>query len=1068
MHNENFSTGNNKLMRNMKNNSIRITLILLCSLLLAFCFERVYTNRGNIKSIISSIHNPTERIEVDLDELLYCDYNVENSFLYSLSDSSYIYQGNIKQYVTTVTIIFSNPIEMTTEIIVYFTPIQDTVSEERAIRKNIQSGTTRIVIDVFTNIDSLRYNIGNAPGQKFELSGILLNEYGVLRFLTTLSIVSAYRIGFLFCLFFFLLIHFIVNIAVFYDAAFKYRYVIAITIFLLLVTNKIHFSSVGMYDYYIQQGYGSEFVSPIFGTPRAIRSDEWVVSTPMKLASQYDPEPYGRSNYIVRGTRTENMPQGININFASLVFPLNLGYLFGAEYGVSFWWVGTLIIAFMVSFELMYIISLKNRLLAIVGACLVVFSPFFLWWSYASIITPGIGSIVCFYHFLKSDDKVKRLLFSLAFAIFFSQFIMTLYPAWQVPSGYLFLGLSIWILVDNWILVKKFTKIDWGIVFFTIIMTAVLTVKCLYESREYIIGIMNTIYPGARHMSGGGTNIGYAINRWMNAGVCAPISAFKAFAPTANTNVSEFGGFYTLFPIPILFLTVRLIKKKVFDLLSIILIFISLCLSSYIFLGWPDWLAQISLMSYSAPARTMDVVLFIQVFLLVIALSGHLAQEGDKKSRLRRVPQKTTKKASLKRQNIGHKKEIKQNTIFSPLITAFLASVFLLSITINFSKLNFTEGIKFWYYIILFIGFLLTAYSILNPNCSQIVFKTACVYLICFSCFIGLTIHPVMIGLDSIYSKPIAAKVRELATDTDEKWISLDPSIVGSSYLIACGASTINSVNAYPNLDLWYRLDPSHLFEHIYNRYAHVTVRLTDEDTTFDLGGADHIILNLSYNDLIVAGVRYIHSPKPLVSYEGITFHLLYNEGGSLIYSVCYDHCADCDSDIIALDKANWLRRDYISAYFDAILDKKFTVIMAVQDEASRSFDDMFNTIFNEIGLKENIQGKWRYGYAAIIDNGNVLYEQIASDPLDLVTQNLVIDGTIIEVESSGYDSLNKAVIKVNGIDYSLDRRGINIVVYDKDTRQVIDSVCLDTHAGLSITRRGSSIDYYVPVAIFK
>lgn len=43
----------------------------------------------------------------------------------------------------------------------------------------------------------------------------------------------------------------------------------------------------------------------------------------------------------------------------------------------------------------------------------------------------------------------------------------------------------------------------------------------------------------------------------------------------------------------------------------------------------------------------------------------------------------------------------------------------------------------------------------------------------------------------------------------------------------------------------------------------------------------------------------------------------------------------------------------------------------------------------------------------------------------------------------------NVSNIKVNNVEYSVNHRGLNIVVYDKRIGKIVDSVCFDTHNGL-------------------
>ena len=692
------------------------------------------------------------------------------------------------------------------------------------------------------------------------LHGLLVIEAEVTREYPRFSLLTVYRIGILFCVLFFLLIHFIVKLPVFYEIVFKYRYIIAVSAFFILVINQIHFSSIGAHNFYIQPEVSTVFGTPVFGITRLIRSDEWAVTTPIQLSALYGPEAFGRYNLIARGTLTENMPNGMTFNLASFAFPFNVFYLLGPGYGLSARWAGLLILTFMTTFELMLVIAKKNRLLAVTGAFLITFSPFFQWWSYVMFIPTGVGALVCFNYFLKSENSLKRAFLSLGIIILLSMFIVNLYPAWQVPAGYLFLGLAIWLISENRDRIKKLKLTDYGMLIVIIGAVAAIVGTYLHESREYIAGISNTIYPGARVSTGGGSFSEF-FNRMMNGGVFAPVSTFRVFT---HTNICEFGGIYTLFPVPLIFSIFIMIRKKVFDLLSMILIIYFIFIGSYVTFGWPEWLARVTLMSHSAPNRAMDVLMFSQLILLVRTLAGY---SDNIETITRGVTEKKMK--------------------YITIVCALIVGIILAMIALVYSRTTFANRIPEIYFVLPLIGFVLVLYSLFNTDRSKKMFTAACLFLIAWSCMIWISTHPVMKGTDAVHAKPLSAKITQLATDPDEKWISLQ-GVVGPAFLIANGASTVNSVNFYPNLDLWYELDPERVYEHIYNRYASITVNLTSDDTHFILLHADHVHINLSYSDLAVAGVKYIHSPGPIDDDLGISFTLLYNEYDAWIYSV--DH----------------------------------------------------------------------------------------------------------------------------------------------------------------------------------
>lgn len=59
-----------------------------------------------------------------------------------------------------------------------------------------------------------------------------------------------------------------------------------------------------------------------------------------------------------------------------------------------------------------------------------------------------------------------------------------------------------------------------------------------------------------------------------------------------------------------------------------------------------------------------------------------------------------------------------------------------------------------------------------------------------------------------------------------------------------------------------------------------------------------------------------------------------------------------------------------------------------------------------------------------------------------------------IHLESHSWRKLNQSKIMVDGIEYSLNARGANIVIIDAENFEVIDSVVYDTHEPQDYFRR--------------
>ncbi len=127
---------------------------------------------------------------------------------------------------------------------------------------------------------------------------------------------------------------------------------------------------------------------------------------------------------------------------------------------------------------------------------------------------------------------------------------------------------------------------------------------------------------------------------------------------------------------------------------------------------------------------------------------------------------------------------------------------------------------------------------------------------------------------------------------------------------------------------------------------------------------------------------------------------------------------------------------------------KKLTnkiVIISVKDNAGYWLDNQINDKLQDLGLKVNLCGKQMVGYAAIIDNHGVVFEEVSENGGN-ITCSSRIDNNNFYVYSAPFNNNNECIISINEIDYSTNSRGLNIVVWDKAMHEVEDSVAFDTH----------------------
>lgn len=643
----------------------------------------------------------------------------------------------------------------------------------------------------------------------------------------------------LFLLYVFLSLHCFLDIRAMYQQIYKYRWLIGTLLFIFAVLNKFNGSSIAQYDIYVQTGFGSDFAWPLFGRSRAIRSDEWLVSVPRIMSAEYT--NYGLYNDIVRGTKTTNLSaSGLYLNYSALAKPSDWGYyLFGSEYGLSFIWSFQLIYGFLFSFDFFQIITkYKNKLIAFMGACITWFSIYNMYWSMVAWIFTGQAALVLFYYFLQEEKIWKRTLFGIGIAIFGADYAVNLYPAWQVPGGYVILMILIWLFIDNMAIWKKWKIKDWLVTVICIIFMISLVVVYLYNDRSYLTEISNTVYPGTRVDYGG-----FSWNKLLNyySSLLSPYTDFS--------NASEMGCFYSLFPISIILYIFVLIKKRGHDLLMWLLMIPTVVIGAYCTTALPEAFVKYSLMSYTTSARAADVLGYINVLMLIIALAEY---ENLKQMKWYIGLGLSCIMAWLA---WGQAVRLEEKRVL--LCTVILAVITVIVSTVIISK------------------------------CAKWMKSVAMVVISIMVMITGLSINPLMCGLDAITSKPVASVVTEIVKeDEDAIWIDVD-SIVLGNYLIALGARTLNSTNYVPNMEFWQKLYPNGENEEVYNRYAHLQITLTDEDMDVQLPQGDYIQLTLNYEQLEQFGVKYLYSPHELES-KLVDLELLYCEYGSYIYKITY------------------------------------------------------------------------------------------------------------------------------------------------------------------------------------
>ena len=508
---------------------------------------------------------------------------------------------------------------------------------------------------------------------------------------------------------------------------YRYRYYIAIIVFILCVLLEISGSSIGSWKDFIHSNITDDGV--LFGKSRGIRSDEWAVLTPMTFSQFFDGFHYFSNT--IRAEQTDVfMVYGLPVlNLMQIFRPFQLGFLFlGMAKGLSFFWCGRFIALFMITFELGMRLTKKSKLLSFLGAIMITLAPIVQWWfavnGIVEIFVFGELAILLLYQYMNTESLKKRCLYLLGLVICAGGYVMVIYPAWQIPMAYVFLALAIWVIIEN----RKNCKINYKDVI-SIILAILIFAGCmgyiLSQSMDTIKMVMNTVYPGSRAETGGGSLEKY-INYIMN-----PFLPFKESG--LKTNTCESAVMFGLFPIGILLAGYSILKEKKKDVLLIGLMIVYAFLSFYCLIGFPEILAKVTLLSNSQAKRAILAVGFIDVLILLRSLT-------------------------ILEKPIARKDALMITTVIT-LVLVDLCERF------NKEYINFgmciAMGIMCFY---LFYG----AFRY-HAKYVKYLFTGGIVFVMLLA---GFTINPIRKGVDLVYQSDIIKKIQEIHTQEEGKWIT--------------------------------------------------------------------------------------------------------------------------------------------------------------------------------------------------------------------------------------------------------------------------------------------------------
>lgn len=628
------------------------------------------------------------------------------------------------------------------------------------------------------------------------------------------------------------------------DFLYKWRWPIAGLILTLLVVFEISGSSLAMWGKTLPGGTTEGL---LLGTPRALRTDEWATSLPMTFAQFNDVSgylPYYGEVFRATGTDMYLVSNQPVLDIATLFKPLNWGYLlFGMAKGLSFSWSCRLVALVLLTFEIGMLLFQKSKPLSLAFAIFIAFSPVLSWWGSGDLVLYGEALLLLFIAFFKTERRGKKTLIAVAFFIMMGAYTLVCYPAWQVPYAFLFLIIGTTYLVS---IRKSFTFSAKKDLVCIVPGLAIFIIGMLYVwsmSSETIYATMNTSYPGQRSESGGNA---------FDAFFKYPLTLFT---PLTNAGLSvdridSISTYFDFFPLGIMLgCYVLFIQRKRNPLLIAFLLF-EVFLMIYCTIGFPEWLARLTLMSFSIPKRVVVVASFMNIFLLFYCIS--IMDEQKRKS------------------------IVIWFSIAYACVMVFVTWIF---------EPGFVTVFKAVILVLLLSG------SVIAFLLKSTRWILACSLTIAL--FAGALVNPIQSGIAPVQDNVLIQQVRDLKNTSDKKWISATDWAENVTAL--GGASTINTTQFYPNLELWEILDPDGSEIYTYNRFAHLNFTIKDiPEATIVLqpGTRDVVHVEVPVQQLQQLDTGYILSWKELDSLNGnkygVRFMLIDKYEGYHLYEIEY------------------------------------------------------------------------------------------------------------------------------------------------------------------------------------
>lgn len=517
----------------------------------------------------------------------------------------------------------------------------------------------------------------------------------------------------------------------------------------------------------------------IWGSLKSIRSDEWLVFSPLAISQANHVPAFPVINKNI-GEDGQNMlivgMAGVPVSHISaFAKPATWGfYVFDLKHALSWYWWFPIFGCLFSLWAVFCLISPNHWRIGFLVSLTFCVSPYVTAWSYWPAYAVFFPSLMLFsiVSMLRSRNNVALIGWAITLSLSLAGYVLILYPPWQVSLGYLFLFIGIGLVLRD----KLYRNIDHFKIFYFALAFALATFilwKWWLDAGLAINAMMNTVYPGHRmHATGGSLDISALLRGFTNI-----ITLYRMDG--VYSNQSEIASFYYLFPSLLILFVLRLREKQIESTHLLLLVFLTFSVL-YMLFGIPQELATFTLWGRVSGQRA-DLAMGLAYILL---LGGLLAK------------------------NKALNPTYKAPTMFLAIIASLMWGA-VVAYAIYKMPHDTLSGFSAGVSVAIFTVIVISSWWLAIGD-----YRKFLVFNFIFSTATILPFNPMMVSPNAL--TPIAEfsgeNTRVLIANTQ----------IPAMYLLASGKPVSNGVFYYPQKTMWERLDPDGVQANIYNRYQHL------------------------------------------------------------------------------------------------------------------------------------------------------------------------------------------------------------------------------------------------------